>query len=84
MNYYLLALCVGERERSYRDFQIIEAMNKEKALEIYNDLNCCDYYYCEVLARVIEVDKVEPELDQINIKKLLDLCFRGYIKGSTE
>lgn len=79
MKKYLVALYVDGRETLYRDYQIIEAIDKEKAVEKYNEINQCSYFYGEALATVIDVDRVEQDLRNLNDKKMLDLSFDGSI-----
>lgn len=81
MRKYLIALCVDEPNISYSGFQIIESLNKQEALNKYNDINKCSYFYGSVLAEVIDVKYVNQYLNKLSgdSKLLLDLSFKGSI-----
>ncbi|MCK2000399.1 hypothetical protein MZM54_03210 [[Brevibacterium] frigoritolerans] len=79
MRNYLVALCVDEPSISYSSFQIIESINKQEAINKYNEINKCSYFYGTVLAEVIDVNYVNQYINKLSddSKLLLDLSFNG-------
>lgn len=53
---YLVALCCGgimeDPEFHYHNFQVIKANTKEEAVETYNKINNCSYYYGTVIKQI--------------------------------
>ena len=66
-NQYLVALAVGGLmempEIEYRDYQIINADTAKEAVEKYNDINKCSYFYGHCIGQVAPDGRV-IRLDQ--------------------
>ena len=67
MNKYLVALSVGGLmempEITHQDFDIIEADSRDEALEKYNKIHDCSYFYGTCLA-----EKVDGKITVLNKK----------------
>lgn len=67
MNKYLVALSVGGTmeipEITYQNFDIIEANDQDKAMEKYNKIHNCSYFYGTCLA-----EKVGDKINILNKK----------------
>ncbi len=61
-NQYLVALKVGglmeSPEIEYRDYQIINADIPEAAVEKYNEINNCNYFYGHCIGQVLPDGRV--------------------------
>lgn len=53
---YIVALCCGgvmeDPEFHYHDYQIIHADSKNEAIQKYNKLNDCNYYYGSIMGQI--------------------------------
>lgn len=53
---YLVALCCGgimeDPEIRYQNFQCIKADTEQEAVETYNKINHCSYYYGKVIKQL--------------------------------
>jgi hypothetical protein len=65
MNLYLIALATGgimeSKKIEYSDFQVISANTKQEALDKYNKINNCDFFYGTCM-----VENVNGEVKVLN------------------